>query len=120
MEDNEINQEIARAMLHQMGLDCDLAQNGKEAVSMALAKDYDLLLMDVRMPIMDGLTATRLIRQKLAAREKSSTLPIVAMTAATLPENIDEILEAGMDDHISKPFDATVLRNKLAYWLKRR
>ena len=101
-------------------LDCDLAQNGKEAVSMALAKDYDLLLMDVRMPIMDGLTATRLIRQKLAAREKSSTLPIVAMTAATLPENIDEILEAGMDDHISKPFDATVLRNKLAYWLKRR
>lgn len=120
VEDNEINQEIARAMLHQLGLDCDLAQNGKEAVSMALAKDYDLLLMDVRMPIMDGLTATRLIRQKLAAREKSSTLPIVAMTAATLPENIDEILEAGMDDHISKPFDATVLRNKLAYWLKRR
>lgn len=107
-------------MLHQLGLDCDLAQNGKEAVSMALAKDYDLLLMDVRMPIMDGLTATRLIREKLTVREKSSTLPIVAMTAATLPENIDEILDAGMDDHISKPFDATVLRNKLAYWLKRR
>lgn len=120
VEDNEINQEIARAMLHQLGLDCDLAQNGKEAVSMALAKDYDLLLMDVRMPIMDGLTATRLIREKLTVREKSSTLPIVAMTAATLPENIDEILDAGMDDHISKPFDATVLRNKLAYWLKRR
>ena len=120
VEDNEINQEIARAMLHQLGLSCDLARNGKEAVSMVLAKDYDLLLMDVHMPTMDGLTATRLIRRQLAADEKCGTLPIVAMTAGTLPDNIDEILAAGMDDHIPKPFDAAVLRNKLAYWLNHR
>ncbi len=120
VEDNEINQEIARAMLRQLGISCDLARNGKEAVSMALAKDYDLLLMDVHMPVMDGLTATRLIRRQLAADEKSGTLPIVAMTADTLPDNIDEILAAGMDDHIPKPLDAAVLRSKLAYWLNRR
>lgn len=119
VEDNEINQEIARAMLHQMGLQCDLACNGQEAVAMALDGNYDMVLMDVYMPVMDGLTATRQIRRKLAARASARALPIVAMTAASLPDNIDDILDAGMDDHISKPFDVAVLRKKLSYWLSR-
>lgn len=119
VEDNEINQEIARAMLHQMGLQCDLACNGQEAVAMALDGNYDMVLMDVYMPVMDGLTATRQIRRKLAVRASARALPIVAMTAASLPDNIDDILDAGMDDHISKPFDVAVLRKKLSYWLSR-
>lgn len=120
VEDNEINQEIARAILHQMGLQCDLACNGQEAVAMTLKGNYDMVLMDVYMPVMDGLAATRQIRRKLAARESTRALPIVAMTAASLPDNIDDILEAGMDDHISKPFDVAVLRKKLSYWLSRQ
>lgn len=120
VEDNEINQEVATAMLHQLGLACDLACNGQQAVEMIMETDYDLILMDVHMPVMDGLTASQHIRQRQAVRSPQKNLPIIAMTAATLPDNIDEILEAGMDDHISKPFNIGILRKKLAYWLARR
>lgn len=120
VEDNEINQEVATAMLHQLGLACDLACNGQQAVDMIMETDYDLILMDVHMPVMDGLTASQHIRQQQAVRRPQKNLPIIAMTAATLPDNIDEILDAGMDDHISKPFNISILRKKLAYWLARR
>lgn len=120
VEDNEINQEVATAMLHQLGLACDLACNGQQAVDMIMETDYDLILMDVHMPIMDGLTASQHIRRHQAVRNPQKNLPIIAMTAATLPDNIDEILDAGMDDHISKPFNIGILRKKLAYWLGRR
>lgn len=120
VEDNEINQEVATAMLHQLGLACDLACNGQQAVEMIMETDYDLILMDVHMPVMDGLTASQHIRQQQAVRRPQKNLPIIAMTAATLPDNIDEILDAGMDDHISKPFNISILRKKLAYWLARR
>lgn len=120
VEDNEINQEVATAMLHQLGLACDLACNGQQAVEMIMETDYDLILMDVHMPVMDGLTASQHIRQRQAVRSPQKNLPIIAMTAATLPDNIDEILEAGMDDHISKPFNIGILRKKLVYWLAHR
>ena len=117
-EDNEINVEVLRAMLRQLGFECDVAPNGKEALRMAMETPYDIVLMDVNMPVMDGLTATRELRNMLPENDEQKALPIIALTAATLPDNIAEIINAGMNDHIGKPFSMTTLRNKLAKWLK--
>ena len=81
---------------------------------------YDIVLMDVNMPVMDGLAATREIRRKLAQNDDKKSLPIIALTAATLPDNVAEIINAGMNDHIAKPFSMEVLRKKLASWLNLR
>ncbi len=117
-EDNEINVEVLRAMLRQLGFECDVAPNGKEALRMAMETPYDIVLMDVNMPVMDGLTATRELRNMLPENDEQKALPIIALTAATLPDNIAEIINAGMNDHIAKPFSMATLRNKLAKWLK--
>ncbi|WP_022659172.1 ATP-binding protein [Desulfovibrio desulfuricans] len=117
-EDNEINVEVLRAMLRQLGFECDVAPNGKEALRMAMETPYDIVLMDVNMPVMDGLTATRELRNMLPGNDEQKALPIIALTAATLPDNIAEIINAGMNDHIAKPFSMATLRNKLAKWLK--
>ena len=119
-EDNEINVEVLRAMLRQLGFECDIAPNGKEALRMAMETPYDIVLMDVNMPVMDGLTATREIRRKLAQTDDQKNLPIIALTAATLPDNIAEIINAGMNDHIAKPYSMETLRRKLATWLNLR
>ena len=119
-EDNEINVEILRAMLRQLGFECDVAPNGKEALRMAMDTPYDIVLMDVNMPVMDGLTATREMRNKLPQTANKKDLPIIALTAATLPDNIAEIINAGMNDHIAKPFSMELLRRKLAAWLNLR
>ena len=119
-EDNEINVEILRAMLRQLGFECDVAPNGKEALRMAMDTPYDIVLMDVNMPVMDGLTATREIRSKLPQTANKKDLPIIAFTAATLPDNIAEIINAGMNDHIAKPYSLETLRRKLASWLNLR
>lgn len=117
-EDNEINVEVLRAMLRQLGFECDVAPNGKEALRMAMETPYDIVLMDVNMPVMDGLAATRELRNMLPENDEQKALPIIALTAATLPDNIAEIINAGMNDHIGKPFSMATLRNKLAKWLK--
>ena len=119
-EDNEINVEVLRAMLRQLGFECDIAPNGKEALRMAMETPYDIVLMDVNMPVMDGLAATREIRRKLAQNDDKKSLPIIALTTATLPDNVAEIINAGMNDHIGKPFSMEVLRKKLASWLNLR
>ena len=119
-EDNEINVEVLRAMLRQLGFECDIAPNGKEALRMAMETPYDIVLMDVNMPVMDGLAATREIRRKLGQNDDKKNLPIIALTAATLPDNVAEIINAGMNDHIAKPFSMEVLRKKLASWLNLR
>ena len=119
-EDNEINVEVLRAMLRQLGFECDVAPNGKEALRMAMETPYDIVLMDVNMPVMDGLTATREMRNKLPQHYDKKILPIIALTAATLPDNIAEIINAGMNDHIAKPFSMEILRKKLAAWLNLR
>lgn len=118
-EDNEINVEVLCAMLHQLGLACDVAPNGKEALRMATEKTYDLVLMDVNMPVMDGLAATREIR-RLQRGSAKPPLPVLALTAAALPDNITEMINAGMNDHIAKPFNIATLRKKLHRWLTRR
>ena len=117
-EDNEINQQVATELLAQAGLVVDVANNGREAAAMALDPSgrYDAVLMDIQMPEVDGFEATRRIRARLG----SDRLPIIAMTAHALDLERGLCLEAGMDDHISKPVDPTLLLETLARWIRPR
>ena len=115
VEDNEINLEVGQELLGAAGLRVDAARNGRQAVEMALANEYDLILMDMQMPVMDGLDATRAIRAAVATR-----LPIIAMTANAFVEDREACLAAGMDDHIAKPVDPSVLYATLLRWLRAR
>jgi PAS domain S-box-containing protein len=99
-EDNLVNQKVAIFTLKKLGYQVDVVNNGLEALNAVRQQTYDLVLMDVQMPEMDGLTATRLIRQHYG-----SQLRIVAMTANALPEDCQTCLDAGMDDYLSKPFN---------------
>ncbi|MDR0870810.1 MAG: response regulator [Planctomycetaceae bacterium] len=111
-EDNKVNQMVAKALLQQKGFDLDIANNGKEAVEMTQKNHYDLILMDVQMPEMDGLEATRRIRVL-------TDTPIIAMTAHAMSGDRELSLEAGMNDHITKPIDPGVLYETLIRWIKK-
>jgi signal transduction histidine kinase/AmiR/NasT family two-component response regulator len=100
VEDLPMNQELARAMVGRMGHRIDIAGDGIEALKAVSARHYDLILMDIQMPRMDGITATRRIR---ALGGPTSEVPIVAMTANVLPEQVREFLAAGMNGHVAKP-----------------
>ena len=84
---------------------------------MALQTCYDMIFMDVYMPVMDGLHATREIRRNLPKAPHGKALPIIAMTAVAMPETMDEIMDSGMDDYLAKPFNLVTLRNKIVQWL---
>ena len=116
-EDIEINQEIMAAVLEDTKCTIDFAFNGQEAVTMFCDKPekYDLILMDIQMPEMDGYTATRTIRS--LDIENATEIPIIAMTANVFREDIDACLDAGMNDHIGKPIDTDVLLDKLGKYL---
>ena len=113
VEDNEINQEIARDMLSDAGLTVSLAANGQQALDMVREHTYDLILMDMQMPVMDGLEATQAIRLLPA----NATTPIVAMTANAFSEDKARCLAAGMNDHVAKPFTMERLLATLCLWL---
>lgn len=112
-EDNAINQMLATALLEKAGHRVDAVVNGAEAVDAVAAAAYDMVLMDVRMPEVDGLEATRRIRALSGAR---SDLPIIAMTANALAEERDACLAAGMNDHIAKPIDEDDLMRAVGRW----
>jgi CheY-like chemotaxis protein len=116
VEDNEINQQVATEILSQAGLVVSIAGNGIEAVKAVAANDYDVVLMDIHMPEMDGLEATSRIRalDKPEARE----LPIIAMTAHALAGDREKSLEAGMNDHVTKPINPQELFGALLRWIK--
>lgn len=114
VDDNEINQIVAEELLTSLGLNITIANNGEEAVALVLTEKFDLVLMDVQMPIMDGLTATRLIRT-YPSFEK---LPIIAMTANGMQGDSEKSLAAGMNGHLTKPIEVEKVAAELARWLK--
>jgi PAS domain S-box-containing protein len=141
VEDNEINQQVASEILQGAGLNVSLADNGQEAITAIEQNEYDAVLMDVQMPVMDGYTATRKIReweseislrraqssrsQKSADRKKGSDLspqpsqlPIIAMTAHAMAGDAEKSLAAGMSDHITKPIDPQQLFVTLGKWIQ--
>jgi signal transduction histidine kinase/DNA-binding response OmpR family regulator/HPt (histidine-containing phosphotransfer) domain-containing protein len=115
-EDNELNQEVALGLLGDAQMLIDVAANGEEAVRMANTKEYDLVLMDMQMPVMDGLTATKAIRSK----PQLSGLPVIAMTANVMAADREKCIEAGMNDHVAKPIDPDELFTVLLRWIKPR
>ncbi len=116
VEDNEINQELAAELLTQAGVRVDVASDGAQGLAMVSRKNYDAVLMDWQMPVMDGFEATRRIR----AQPRFASLPILAMTANAMAGDREKCLTAGMNDHIAKPIDVNVLLSTLARWLSPR
>ena len=115
-EDNRVNQMVAMSMLQGMGLDVDLAENGEEALRMSATNCYRLILMDVQMPVMDGLAAARAVRER-ERRAGSRRVPIIAITANAMTDDRESCLNAGMDDYLAKPFKRGELRALVARWL---
>ncbi len=113
VEDNQINQIIAEELLQSVGYTVDIANNGQEALDMLEKVPYDLVLMDIQMPIMDGLTATVKIREN----NKFANLPVIAMSAHAMTGDKEKSLKHGMNDHITKPISPDILYNTLHYWL---
>lgn len=116
VEDNRINQKLAIFLLEKEGLQIDIAENGIEAIEALKKKQYQLVFMDMQMPLMDGLTATRQIRENNSG-VLDSTVPIIAMTANAMSGDRDICIEAGMNDYLSKPLDLEKLRAILNLWI---
>jgi two-component system sensor histidine kinase/response regulator len=113
VEDNRVNQLVARGLLVKMGAQVDLARNGWEAIQALDRQDFDVIFMDLQMPEMDGYEATNEIRRR---RDKSRSTPIVAMTAHAMHEDRERCLAAGMDDYLSKPVTFEALKAVLGRW----
>jgi signal transduction histidine kinase len=113
VEDDPINQEVAKVLLIEAGLSVDIAADGQQAVDMVTANRYDLVLMDIQMPVMDGIEATQIIRKMPDRRE----LPILALTANIFEEYRHKCTQAGMSDFIAKPVDPIALFATMLKWL---
>ena len=114
VEDNEINQQVARELLEQARFRVDVANHGEEALHRLEENDYDCVLMDIQMPVMDGYTATAKIRDQ----ERFRDLPVLAMTANAAVEDQERSLASGMNAHLNKPIDPTALYSALLQWVK--
>ena len=115
VEDNEINQMVARELLDRLGLQVSMASSGEDALQILTTSRFDAILMDIKMPGMDGYAATAKIRA--GSQFGNSRVPIIAMTAHAMSDDRSKALRAGMDDYISKPVDVTQLTRILLQWL---
>jgi signal transduction histidine kinase/ActR/RegA family two-component response regulator len=115
VEDTQINQQVASAMMTQLGFTCDIAEDGKGAVEAAGNKTYHVILMDCQMPLMNGFDATRRIRQ---IETESNRVPVIGMSAHAIEETRRQMIEAGMDDYIAKPISLAGLEKILASRVK--
>ncbi|MHC1745481.1 MAG: transporter substrate-binding domain-containing protein [Syntrophobacteraceae bacterium] len=116
VEDNDINQQLARELLEAAGGVVSVAENGREAIERLREEHFDAVLMDIQMPVMDGLEATLAIRRE----ERFRDLPIIAMTAHAMEIDRVKSLEAGMNDHVTKPIDPDALLRTIARWIPER
>jgi CheY-like chemotaxis protein len=116
VEDNDLNQEVALELLRDAGFVVDLAEDGQIALDKLAVGDYDIVLMDMQMPVMDGVTATK----ELRLDPQWHGLPVVAMTANAMPADRERCLAAGMNDHIAKPIEPENLWKTLLKWVKPR
>lgn len=117
VEDNDINQKVAIHMLCKFGYTAHAAGNGREALERLSHRTYDLILMDIQMPELDGFETTRIIRE---SNRPYSQIPIIAMTANALKGDEAKCMDAGMDDYIPKPIDADTVQQKVDYWIGRQ
>jgi PAS domain S-box-containing protein len=117
VEDNEVNRLVAEGLLRKLNVRTDTVGNGADALAALERERYDLVLMDVQMPVMDGLEATRRIRASCRSLQAARHLPIVAMAAHAMQGDREKCLEAGMDDYIAKPISPKALADTLAKWL---
>lgn len=114
VEDNEVNQQVAFEILKDAGFEIDIRDNGAKGLQAVQEKDYDVVLMDIQMPVMDGIEATKQIR---ILDGKFSSLPIIAMTAHALTGDSDKSLSSGMNAHVTKPIDPDFLLATIANWI---
>jgi two-component system, sensor histidine kinase and response regulator len=117
-EDNLINQRVASAMFKRIGVSCDLAINGKEALILLERNRYDLVLMDCQMPVMDGFQAIAAWRETEARRGITQRTPVIALTANAMEGDRERCIGAGMDDYLSKPYSMDQLQKMIAVWTK--
>jgi CheY-like chemotaxis protein len=115
VEDSFINQKVAKGMLNNLGYLVDVVENGKEALDALENQDYDLVIMDCQMPVMDGYTATEEIRKREQLTHRRT--PIIAHTAHAMTYDKDKCLKAGMDDYISKPITQVAMKEIVEKWL---
>lgn len=113
VEDNDINQELAVELLSSAGVNVKVADNGQVALDMLQDEEFDGVLMDCQMPVMDGYTATQILRQS----ERYKELPIIALTANVMAGDIEKVIDAGMNDHIGKPINVRELYTTMAKWI---
>lgn len=117
VEDNLINQLLTKKVLGKYNCQVDIADNGRIAIDKLATADYDIILMDIMMPEMDGCEATKHIRNNMSL--PTSQIPIIAMTANALVGEAEKYIEMGMNDYISKPFSQKILYEKIIQWTGR-
>jgi CheY-like chemotaxis protein len=117
-EDNKINQLLAKKVLDNWNFESEIAENGKEAIEKLSSKYFDIVLMDIQMPEMDGYETTAYIRNHM--KPPFREIPILAMTAHAAASEAKSCIEAGMNDYISKPFDSQELYNKIAKQIQKK
>jgi CheY-like chemotaxis protein/HPt (histidine-containing phosphotransfer) domain-containing protein len=116
VEDNPVNRQVAQRLLTLLGLSFAIAENGKEALEQLDREAFDVVLLDCQMPVMDGYTAVRILRQNETAKS-SKHMPVIAMTANAMAGDREKCLRAGMDDYLSKPLNRALLEQTLRRWI---